>query len=206
MLLVLALLPGHPCHAFSPAFYYGPSNFPHEMRAFNTWVVEPAQFSDPKLIAQHQDKLFAYVSLGEVDAKRPYMSRMPSTWLRGDNPAWKSRVIDQSAAGWPRFFVDEVIAPLRNQGYRNFFLDTLDSYHLIASTPEARQKQEQGMIEAIHLLKSRFPDARLIVNRGFEILPHIKDLVTAVAAESLFQSWNNTSNRYVAVSESDRHG
>ncbi len=204
VLLVLVLLPGHPCHAFSPAFYYGPSNFPHEMQAFNTWVVEPAQFSDPKLIAQHQDKLFAYVSLGEVDATRPYMSRMPSTWLRGDNPAWKSRVIDQSAAGWPRFFVDEVISPLHKQGYRNFFLDTLDSYHLIATTPEARQKQEQGMIEAIHLLKSRFPDARLIVNRGFEILPHIKDLVTAVAAESLFQSWNNTSNRYVAVSEDDR--
>ena len=33
------------------------------------------------------------------------------------------------------------------------------------------------MIEAIRLLKSRFPDTRLIVNRGFEILPQIKDLV-----------------------------
>lgn len=192
-------------NAFSPAFYYGTSPFPQELRVFDTWIVEPAQFlKDPTFIRQHQDKIFAYVSLGEVDAKRPYLSRLPDAWLAGENKTWKSRVIDQSAAAWPEFFVDEVIGPLREQGYHHFFLDTLDSYHLIATTPEARRQQEQGMIRAIRLLKSRYPDARLILNRGFEILPQIKELVTAVAAESLFQSWNNRSRRYESVNEADR--
>lgn len=202
--LLFAVLNAHAAQRITPAFYYGASSFPQDLRNFNTWVVEPSQFNDPQLIARHQDTLFAYVSLGEVDAKRPYLSKLPAAWLVGDNPTWKSRVIDQSAAGWPRFFVDEIIAPLRQQGYRHFFLDTLDSYHLIAPTPETRQKQEQGMVEAIRLLKSRFPDTRLIVNRGFEILPQIKDQVVAVAAESLFQSWNNTTQRYVSVNENDR--
>ena len=202
--LTFAAMSAHAVQTLAPAFYYGSSSFPQELRNFNTWIVEPTQFNDPELVAQHQGKLFAYVSLGEVDADRPYLSKLPPAWLLGKNPTWKSRVIDQAAADWPRFFVDEIIAPLRQQGYRNFFLDTLDSYHLIATTPEARKKQEQGMVTAIRLLKSRFPDARLIVNRGFEILPQIKDQVVAVAAESLFQSWNNTTNRYVTVSEADR--
>ncbi|MFO7541403.1 MAG: endo alpha-1,4 polygalactosaminidase [Thiobacillus sp.] len=192
-----------PAHALRPAFYYGPTPFPQELRAFDTWVVEPARLTDPQLVQQHQDTLFAYVSLGEVTPTRPYFSKLPAAWLRGDNPAWDSRVIDQTAAGWPAFFVSEVITPLWQQGYRHFFLDTLDSYHLIASTPEARQQQEQGMIEAIRLLKSRYPQARLILNRGFEILPQVRQHVHAVAAESLFQSWNNQAGRYVPVSSAD---
>jgi polysaccharide biosynthesis protein PelA len=188
----------------SAAFYYGQAPFPPELRTFDTWVVEPANISDPTFVTNNVDKLFAYVSLGEVTANRPYLGKMPETWLRGDNKAWQSRVIDQAAPGWPLFFVDEVIAPLRRQGFRNFFLDTLDSYHLIADTPEARKQQEQGMIAAIRLLKSRFPDAKLTLNRGFEILPEIRDLVTAVAAESLFQSWNNMTRQYLPVSASER--
>lgn len=192
-----------PAQALRPAFYYGASPFPQELRAFDTWVVEPAQIKDAEFIRQHADKLFAYVSVSEVTPDRPYLAKLPTAWLRGDNPAWGSHVIDQAAAGWPAFFVDEVITPLWQQGYRHFFLDTLDSYQLIAKTPEARQQQEQGMIAAIRLLKQRYPQAKLMFNRGFEILPQIRDQVHAVAAESLFQSWNNQAGRYVPVSKAD---
>jgi len=186
------------------AFYYGPAPVPPELRAFDTWVVEPANIVDPEEVSIHQDRLFAYVSIGEVTSGRPYFSRMPSEWLRGDNRNWQSHVIDQAAVGWPQFFVEQIIAPLHQKGYRNFFLDTLDSYQLLATTPEARLQQEQGMVEAIRQLKVRYPDAKLIINRGFEILPQINELVVAVAAESLFQSWDNVKKQYVPVSGADR--
>lgn len=186
------------------AFYYGKAPFPSELRAFDTWVVEPANISDTEWISKHQERLFAYVSVGEATSGRPYFSRIPGEWLRGDNRKWQSRVIDQTAPGWPQFFVDQVVAPLHRQGYRNFFLDTLDSYHLLATSPEDRSRQEQGLVRAIRQLKTRYPDAKLITNRGFEILPHIGDLVSAVAAESLFQSWDNERKQYAAVPVADR--
>ena len=191
-------------HALRPAFYYGPTSFPQALLSFDTWVVEPKQIQDAETLHRHQSKLFAYVGVGEVTADRPYFQKLPGTWLRGDNTVWKSRVIDQAAAGWPAFFVEEIIGPLWQQGFRNFFLDTLDSYQLIATTAETRKQQEEGMIAAIRLLKQRYPHARLILNRGFEILPRIRGSVYAVAAESLFQSWDNASQRYRAVSEADR--
>lgn len=192
------------CGEFNPAFYYGPPPFPQELRVFDSWVVEPAKMTDTAFVADNRDKLYAYVTLGEVSPSRSYFAQIPKAWLHGDNPAWRSRLVDQAMPDWPAFFVDQVITPLHERGYRNFFLDTLDSYHLVAGTVEERQRQEQGMIDSIRLLKSRYPDANLIVNRGFEVLPQIKDLVTAVVAESLFQSWNNETRQYLPVSGQDR--
>ncbi len=188
----------------SVAFYYGPSPLPPELRVFDFLVVEPANVIDRRWVAANRDRLFAYVSIGEVTPGRSYHAKIPGEWLRADNRQWQSRVIDPSAPGWPRFFVDEIIAPLHEQGYRNFFLDNVDSYHLLAATAEARQPLERGLIEAIRLVKARYPEAKLMLNRGFEILPQIRDLVFAVAAESLFQSWDNGKRQYVPVSAEDR--
>jgi hypothetical protein len=39
-----------------------------------------------------------------------------------------------------------------------------------------------------------------VLNRGFEILPQIHDLVSAVALESLYAGWDEANQKYVAVS------
>lgn len=102
--LLCALVYASAAHAFRPAFYYGALPFPPELRVFDNRVVEPAQLSqDPTFVRQHRDKLFACVSPGTVDAKRPYRARLPPARLIGENKVWKSDVIDQSAAGWAEF-------------------------------------------------------------------------------------------------------
>ena len=83
-------------------------------------------------------RLAAYVSVGEVLPTRSYAKDIPAAWLIGENRAWGSRIVDQSQPEWPRFFTESVVAPLWDKGFRTFFLDTLDSYQLIAKTPEQR--------------------------------------------------------------------
>jgi hypothetical protein len=129
---------------------------------------------------------------------------MPSAWLPGVNEAWASHVIDQTAAEWPAFFVDKVISPLWKKGYRGFFLDTLDSYHLIAKTDAARAAQEAGLVRVIRAIKKRYPKAKLIFNRGFEVLPQIHDLAYMVAFESLYRGWDAGKQRYTEVPQADR--
>ena len=81
---------------------------------------------------------------------------------------------------------------------------TLDSYQLIAKTPEERQRQETGLKNTIRELKKRWPEATLIFNRGFEILPDIHDLAWTVAIESLYQGWNPQQQQFKAVSANDQ--
>lgn len=186
------------------AFFYG-ANPPWDvLQAFDLVVVDPDHVPAPQNVALPGTRLAAYVSVGEVKPSRPYAAEIPREWRIGDNLAWGSQIIDQAAAGWPGFFVERLIAPLWAAGYRDFFLDTLDSYHKAATTPEARARQEAGLIATIRMLKARFPEARLIFNRGFEILPEVHGLVDAVAAESLFEGYDAVAQQYRPVPPDDR--
>ncbi|MDN5849984.1 MAG: endo alpha-1,4 polygalactosaminidase, partial [Nitrococcus sp.] len=188
------------------ALYYGNDPPWDELRAFDVVVVDPGHPGLDPVPHQHADSaVFAYVSVGEVLASRSYFKDIPKDWLIGDNPAWASHVIDQAAPGWPAFFVNKVIAPLWAKGYRGFFLDTLDSWTLVAKAPEQKARQKAGLVSVIRAIKARWPKARLIFNRGFEILPQVHELVWMMAAESLYQGYNPVQDSYVKVSEDDRN-
>jgi hypothetical protein len=186
------------------AFYYGENPPWSELQAFDTVVVDPDHVPNPNLTKLSHTRLVAYVALGEVQPSRTYAGSIPKSWLRGDNKDWGSRLIDQAQPEWPQFFTNTVITPLWNKGYRSFFLDTLDSYHLFAKTPEERAIQEAGMVAVVAAIKLRFPQAKLIFNRGFEILDRTHQHVEAVVAESLFQGYDAGKVSYKAVPDVDR--
>jgi len=184
------------------AFYYGASPPLEELAAFDAVVLEPAQLAHPP---QSGPSLwFAYVSAGEIERSRPYFAELPAAWQLGRNPSFDSVVVDQSQAAWPAFFAERVVRPLWESGWRGFFLDTLDSYHLYAKTPEARSRQEAGLVALVRELRARFPGVRLFFNRGFEILPQVHAEAWGVAAESLYRAYDHGAQRYREVPEADR--
>lgn len=186
------------------AFYYGANPPIAELSSFDAVVVEPQSGFDPLTARTPNTAWFAYVSVGEVLASTPYYKDIPSDWLVGKNSAWSSILVNQSAAGWPKFYVDHVIAPLWDAGYRGFFLDTLDSYQLYAKTDAERARGQAGVIAVIDAIKTRYPDAKLIFNRGFELLPKVHDKAYAVAFESLFRGWNQAEKKFTEVPQADR--
>jgi hypothetical protein len=186
------------------ALYYGQTPPVAALSAFDAVVIEPDSGFDPLAHPARNTRWFAYVSVGEVTPQRAWFARLPKAWITGNNDAWKSRVVDQSADGWPAFFVDNVIAPLWAKGYRGFFLDTLDSYQLVAKTDTERARQQEGLVSVIRAIKARYPAAELIFNRGFELLPQVHELAYVVAFESLYRGWNQAEGRYVEVSPADR--
>ena len=186
------------------AMFYGANPPWDELHAFDAVVVEPQHVPDPKPYANARTELFAYVAVGEVSSERAYLKDIPDAWKLGKNADWGSVVLDQSQPEWPAFFAKYVIKPLWDAGYRGFFLDTLDSYQRFAKTEAARARQEEGLVAAIRELKKRYPQAKLIFNRGFEILPQVHQDAYAVAVESLFQGWNASAQQYQPVPANDR--
>lgn len=186
------------------AVYYGNKASLSELSLYDIAVVEPGHGYDPVQFRKQApgSELYAYASVAEVLPERAYFSRIPEAWKMARNGAWQSIVLDQTPAQWPAFFADEVIAPLWKQGFRGFFLDTLDSYRLAANFDE--KAQQDGLVRVIETLHQRYPGIRLILNRGFEIVPRVRDKVQMVAAESLFRGWDASLKRYVNVPEKDR--
>lgn len=201
--------PADPDDAPAVAFYYGDDIPFDELGAFDWVVLEPAhalaQVTDPAAALGPRTTAFAYVSVGEVTPDRPYFDDIPKSWLAAVNPAWESRVIDQTAAGWPQFLRERIVGPLWKAGFRAFFLDTLDSYRLLAKTDDAQRQQATALTQTLRGLIAAFPGIRLMLNRGFELLDStLAPSIVAVAAESLYRGWNQAERTYVEVSASDR--
>lgn len=204
---VLLALAGRGLAAQAPpsaaAFYYGAAIPWAELSLYEYPVVEPGQADG--VPADFRDQTFyAYVSLGEVLASRSYFSRIQPEWRLGKNPNWGSFILDQSSQPLRDLFLDQVFAPLWEQGYRGFFLDTLDSYQLAVTDEAGRQAQREGLAALINAVGERYPDARFIFNRGFELMPMVSATVDAIAAESLYQSWQPDTQAYQSVPEADR--
>lgn len=190
----------------STAFYYGHSVPVDPLSQFQQVVVEPENMSTNNLDYLHAKgvKVFAYISIGEVNRTRSWYSEIPKNWFMGNHEAWGSDIIDLTQQGWHDYLVNKYMTVLWEQGYRGFFFDTLDSYQIASVDSEDRLIQEEALIQLIKRIHQHFPGVNLIFNRGFEILPEVGQYATALAAESLFQGWDQSRQKYAEVSEPDR--
>ncbi len=184
------------------AFFYGEHAPLTELKAFDIVVVDPDYAFAPERYHKPYSELYAYVAIGEAHPGRGYFGDIPDSARLTKNEDWGSLVIDLSSSKWPDFVAERIIEPLWERGYRGFFLDTLDSYRLAKKFDE--NAQQAGLVAVIEKLHRQFPGIRLILNRGFEIVPRVKDKIQMLAAESLFQGWDASNKRYVEVKAEDR--
>ncbi|HKU39205.1 MAG TPA: endo alpha-1,4 polygalactosaminidase, partial [Polyangiales bacterium] len=199
--VLLCAAHGAPALAQNTAFYYGTA-LPEDLaKAYDRIVVQPEHVADPASVQRLGAQPFAYFSVGEL--ARSQTQGVPASWIATRNEAWGSAVMNVADAGYRKFALER-FAKLWNAGYRGFFLDTLDSYQLAARDDAARSVQRQGLVALLRALKAQHPDARLLINRGFELLPEIAPLVAGVVAESLFDRWDAGKQAYTRVPEADR--
>jgi polysaccharide biosynthesis protein PelA len=196
------LLPMLAARAAQPsvAFFYGPQPPPAVLRDFDWVVVQPDAVAQPQQLAGPHTTVFGYVSLGELATESAAARAMPAQCRLGRNGPWGSWIVDQRQPACRAFYLQHVFGPLRAQGYRDFFLDTLDSYRLALGSPSERARYRAGLIALIEAVHQRDPQGRFMLNRGFELLDALQGQgVIAVAAESLYRGWNQQARQYVTV-------
>jgi hypothetical protein len=167
-------------------------------------VVEADNLPNPAAFAASGTVVFAYLSVGEAEGWRASTRELDSSLFLGENTAWHSRIADLTQPGWTKFLVERRMAALWQQGYRAFFLDTLDSYQIALKDPIKQAAQAHALASLIRTMHDRFPGVQLLLNRGFVVLPEIGHLAVGLVAESLFQGWDASAGRYVQVDDASR--
>ena len=188
----------------STAFFYGSPVPVVALSKFERVVVEAENIDDLGDLRIAGSDVFAYVSVGEAEGWRATSRALPKELFIGDNAAWRSRIADLTQPNWRRYLIENRMAVLWELGYTGFFLDTLDSYQLVVKSPAEQRAQLKALVEIIRAMHQRFPGVKLLLNRGFEVLPQIWPLAVGLVAESLFQSWNPTTQKYASVSANER--
>lgn len=186
----------------STAFYYA-APVPSELLAhFDRVVVEPDGVRS--LPTNSRAQLFAYVSVGEVNPSRSYRQAIPAPLIVGSNPVWGSDLVDARKDEWREFLLDRVVEPLYARGFRGLFLDTLDSYERITKEPQERAAYARGIANIIEALRHRHPDLKVLMNRGFDVLPLLTQPPDGLVVESLFQT-ADPGEAYRQVSPEERN-
>lgn len=152
----------------------------------------------------YKEKMYAYVSIGEIDTNIKEYDKIQKSWILAKNKAWKSEVLDIKNKEYQEYLFKEMIEPRMKDGFQNFFFDTLDSYHLASKTKEDRAANEKALASFINLFHQKYPHSKLVINRGFEIIDEVHDAVEAVLFESYYMGIGGEKLAYKEVGESDR--
>lgn len=189
----------------SAIVYYGHDISYSNVGIHDYIIVEPDNISPYSHgFKTYRDKIYAYVSIGEANSSRAYFKALHEDWKIANNNLWGSVVLDIANKDYQQFLIDKVIGPMVDKGYKNFFFDTLDSYELAVKSEKDANYYKQGLIKFIKKFKKTFPNSKLIVNRGFNIIDDIHDDIDAMLVESVFYGLSNENLAYKKVKEDDR--
>ena len=188
------------------AFYYGPDLPVYELAHFDELIVQSANCTKKQLgyLQEHNTEIFAYFSIGEVSSYIAQKESLPESWFVGSNTTWDSNIVDLRNTSWQDWLINNQVKQLQQAGYNGLFLDTLDSYKLAIKTEEEQQQYQKALLAIIKQIKQQYPDLKLHLNRGFDLVPELKDDIHAISAESLLQAWNEDTKQYYAVKEQDK--
>lgn len=185
----------------SIAFYYNTIDSVRELMSYDRVVVNPLFISDKQLKTLHlaQTRVFAYISIGEfANAKLPASLRNA---VMTENTAWQSYAMDLTSPIWQSHLYQQAQAYL-DKGFDGLFLDTLDSYMLFSQGVE-QQEQQYALLNIVRRFQQLTPQSKLLLNRGFAIIPQLEKPIEAVVAESLWQSYDPIKDIYRSVDEGD---
>ena len=149
-----------------------------------------------------QKIVLGYISVGEVENYRNYFSLIKAEGiLLHQNANWpNSWMVDMRSKKWVSVLLDRIAPSILASGFDGFFLDTLDDAEYLESLDSVNYA---GMKEAakqiVLALRARFPNAKIMMNRGYAVLPEVGTQIDYLLAESVYSSFDFKQSRYFLV-------
>ena len=190
----------------SIAFYYNKVEHVSDLINFDRVVLSPSLVSEQQVKALQKagTSVFAYLSVGEFGTQK--IPNVLAEAVLLENKDWQSKVMNLASKEWKDYIYTEA-STLLEKGFDGIFLDTLDSYQLASKDVSNNTKQQKHLIEIINRLYNiPLEDAvktKLILNRGFDIVPKLDIKPYAVVAESMYKGFSPIEAQYNSVSAND---
>ena len=185
---------------------YGPASDPAIARRYRLLVLEPHHARSIAPLRGPGSRLLGYVSLGEVERNRSYFAALDAAGALGPpNPNWPdARMLDLRHEAARRAVIDRIVPEVLALGYDGIFIDTMDS---VEAMEQQNPIANKGMVAAgaalIGQLRARFPNMRMMLNRGYAMLPDVATSIDIVLGEAMASRWNFTTKRYELLRDSD---
>jgi uncharacterized protein (TIGR01370 family) len=167
--------------------FYGQTADEAALAGYDIVILDPGYLGSIEAIAKSGATVAGYLSLGEVRATSPIFARLdPEAVLDESLFSSGTRRIDIRHPSWQALVLDHLIPEMRTQGFTGLMLDTLDTPpHLEQQDRKGNAGMRKAAIELVRSIAKRHPDMKLIMNRGYALLPDLLGDLDALIAESL---------------------
>lgn len=188
------------------AIDYGAATDAPAARGYDLLVLEP---DHPRPIAPLRGPgaaLIGYISLGEVERGRPFVAELERAGaLLAPNPHWPdARYADIRHRAWRSLFLDRLVPGVLAKGYDGVFLDTIDNAEALErADPAANAGMVAAAASLVAALRRRFPQAVVMMNRGYAILPEVAPAIDVLLGEAMASRWSFAERRYERLSDDD---
>jgi polysaccharide biosynthesis protein PelA len=129
-----------------------------------------------------------YLSIGEVSRQRSYFQALAGEGLLGaPNPNWPdAHYVDLRTAQWQTFVTDKLIPGILQRGFDGIFFDTLDNAEFLEFRhPATYAGMMDAAVETVLAVRRKFPRIKIMINRGYGILPRIAGAFDMLLGESV---------------------
>lgn len=191
---------------FRWAAYYRDTASSADLEEYDLLVLDPDRHPLLAPLADRDQLLLAYVSLTEVGEGRAYFAALAREGaLIEAHPHWQdAHFIDIRHQAWAALLLEQVIPGVLAAGFDGVFLDTLDDAELFERRDPKRYEGMQAAAAAlVKTIRRHYPSIRVMVNRGYAVLPRIARDIDYVLGESVQGSFDPETRAYRTVSDAD---
>lgn len=146
--------------------------------------------------------VIGYISLGEVEKFRPHFKAVETQGILLQwNKNWPdSRYIDVRDPRWTKRVIEELIPQLLQKGFRGIMMDTLDNpAELERQDPVKYRGMTAAAARLVRTIRRHYPDLIIMMNRAYEILPHVERHIDIVLGESVYADYDFAKKNYKLV-------
>ncbi len=185
---------------------YGAATDPVLARGCALLVLEPHHARPIAPLRGPGSTLLGYVSFGEVERNRPYFAALDKAGaLKAANPNWPdARLADLRHPAWRAAVLDRLVPAILALGYDGIFIDTMDNAEAMEQQdPVANKGMVAAGVSLIAAVRARFPKIRIMLNRGYALLPDVAPKIDYLLGEAMASRWNFAGKHYELLSDSD---
>lgn len=175
------------------AVFYGWDLDATKFRGYDLIVLDPGFRGSLATVAQWGASLLGYLSVGEVRQTTDlYDIAGSASALLSESPNWPGVFyVDVRSSKWRHAMVERAVELVTVRGFNGVFLDTLDSPPYLETTePVGFVGMGRAAIEIVRDIRRALPDALIVVNRGYLLLPDLVEYLDGVVAESLITTYS----------------
>ena len=165
---------------------------PESIKGYSYVILESKYYTfyEVQRIKSQNEKVVAYISLGEINANSSYFRQFNSDFS-GKNEVWNSHYLNLKSEKTLEILmkmVDNIFA----NGYDGLFLDNIDNFSSFG--PQSNQKED--VIQFIKKIKTDYFNHILIQNAGLELINETGQYIDSVVFESVASNYTFDDKSY----------